>query len=134
MRAKQTPGYNEVKKTQPATNQFINVEEPLENIRARADEYFEVKQYQHAMKFYEICLGKITAVTDVDLNEDQYMMQLAVQTYIGICDCALHLNLWDHLSHFASQCIQLDQNDSSKLIYKVYQMRAKAFVNQGRLE
>lgn len=77
---KQTPGYTDQKKlgTQNTITQVINVEEPVENIKQRADEYFEVMQYQHAMKFYEICLGKITAVTDVDLNEDQYMMTLAV--------------------------------------------------------
>ena len=53
-------------------------EEPVEKIKQRADELFSSKQYQHAMKFYEICLGKITAVTEIDLNEDSYMMNLTV--------------------------------------------------------
>jgi len=45
-------------------------DEPVENIKHRADQHFAFQQFQQAMKFYEICLGKITAVTDVDLNED----------------------------------------------------------------
>lgn len=95
-----------------AANQ-IHAEEPVENIKQRADELFNKKQYQHAMKFYEICLGKITAVTNVELNEDPYIMNLAIQTYMGICDSALHLNLWGHLSHFASQCISIDSDNTS---------------------
>lgn len=54
------------------------------------------------MKFYEICLGKITSVTEIDVNEDQYMMNLTIQTYIGICESALKLGLSDHLIHFAT--------------------------------
>ena len=83
-------------------------EEPVEMIKQRADEHFSKGQFQQAMKFYEICLGKITAVTDVDLNEDQYMMNLTVQTYLGICESAQHLSLWDHMAHFSQQCMKID--------------------------
>jgi hypothetical protein len=96
----------------PAQN-IINVDDPVERIKQRADELLALQQYQHAMKFFEICLGKITAVTDVDLAEDSYMMSLAIQTYLGICSCAHHLSLWDHLGHFASQCIQVDSANTS---------------------
>jgi hypothetical protein len=54
------------------------------------------------MKFYEICLGKITAVTDIDVNEDPYMMRLTIQTYLGICDSAMGVGLPDRLVHFAT--------------------------------
>jgi len=54
------------------------MEEPGENIKQRADEHFALRQYQQAMKFYEICLGKITSVTDIDVNEDPYMMRLTI--------------------------------------------------------
>lgn len=54
------------------------MEEPVENIKQRADEHFALRQYQQAMKFYEICLGKITSVTDIDVNEDPYMMRLTI--------------------------------------------------------
>jgi len=64
------------------------------------------------MKFYEILLGKITAVTDVDVNEDSYMMNITIQAFIGICDCAHHLGLNDHLIHFATQCIKIDPNNT----------------------
>ena len=86
----------------------MSSEEPVENIKLRADEHFGKNQFQQAMKFYEICLGKITSVTDVELNEDAYMLNLAIQAYLGICDSALHLGLWDHLCHFATQCIEVD--------------------------
>lgn len=88
-------------------------EQPVENIKARADEHFSLNQFQHAMKFYEICLGKITAVTNIELNEDAYMMNLTVQTYLGICDSAHHLGLMDHIIHFATQCMEIDKNNSS---------------------
>lgn len=86
------------------------------------------------MKFYEICLGKITSVTNVDLNEDAYMLNLAIHTYLGICDSALHLGLWDHLCHFATQCIEVDQQNTSAQLHLVYRRRAQAYINQGRLE
>ena len=66
-------------------------EQPVENIKQRADEHYALNQFQQAMKFYEICLGKITSITDIDINEDPYMMNLTIQTYLGICDSALKL-------------------------------------------
>ena len=52
------------------------------------------------MKFYEICLGKLTAGTD-NLEASQ-INQLTLQAYIGICDSANQLGLTDHLIHFAT--------------------------------
>ena len=86
------------------------------------------------MKFYEICLGKITSVTNVELNEDAYMLNLAIHAYLGICDSALHLGLWDHLCHFATQCIGVDGQNTSSQMHLVYRRRAQAYINQGRLE
>lgn len=86
------------------------------------------------MKFYEICLGKITSVTNVELNEDAYMLNLAIHAYLGICDSALHLGLWDHLCHFATQCIEVDGQNTSSQMHLVYRRRAQAYINQGRLE
>ena len=82
------------------------------------------------MKFYEICLGKITSITDVDINEDPYMMNLTIQTYLGICDSALNLGLYDHLMHFASQCIKLDPQNTD--MHQVYRKRAQANVKMSR--
>lgn len=109
-------------------------EEPVENIKARADEHFSRNQFQHAMKFYEICLGKITAVTEVDINEDAYMMNLTVQTYIGICDSAHHLGLTDHLIHFATQCMKIDEKNSQNQMHILLHKRARANLSQGQLE
>lgn len=109
-------------------------EEPVENIKARADEHFSRNQFQHAMKFYEICLGKITAVTEVDINEDAYMMNLTVQTYIGICDSAHHLGLTDHLIHFATQCMKVDEKNTQNQMHLFLHKRARANLSQGLFE
>lgn len=86
------------------------------------------------MKFYEICLGKITAVTEVDVHEDPYMMNLTVQTYIGICDSAHHLGLPDHIIHFATQCMKLDEKNTQNQMHTLLHKRARANLSQSKLQ
>ena len=54
---------------------------PVEQLKQLADETYEAGRHQHAMKLYEICLGKLTA-------EDQANSKLALLTHLGICECA----------------------------------------------
>ena len=89
-------------KPEPPTSAINAKEEPVENIKQKADELFNKSQFQQAMSFYEICLGKIYSITNVDLNEDAYMMSITIHIYLGICDCAIKLGLWEHLCHFAT--------------------------------
>lgn len=86
------------------------------------------------MKFYEICLGKITSVTEIDVNEDQYMMNLTIQTYIGICESALKLGLSDRMIHFATQGIKLDVKNISNTVHIIYLKRAQTYMNLGKLD
>lgn len=87
------------------------------------------------MKFYEICLGKLTAGAD---NLDTKLTNsLTLQAYIGICDSANQLSLIDHLIHFATQGLEEHSQEIEKqgnIVPQLLHKRAKAFMSQQNYE